>query len=70
MSKEVRIFDAEKSEWKDEAPLPAEFGGGEGGLWFHRSVEYEDGNGRSVMCFGGYVDSNWTKLSDNIITFM
>ena len=32
MAAQVRIFEVEKSEWKEEALLPAEFGGSRGGL--------------------------------------
>ena len=57
ISNKVRIFVAEKSEWKDEAPLPAEFVGRGGGLTHHRAVELRDGNSAFLICLGGFIPS-------------
>ena len=69
ISNEVRIFDVEKSEWKEEAPLPAEFRGSRGGLSHHRAVEMRDGNSAMLICLGGYTDSPFKTHPNHIAVF-
>ena len=56
ISDEVKIFDSEKNEWRDQHPLPYEFVGRKGGLLEHRAVSSQNENGATVICLGGFVD--------------
>ena len=69
ISNKVRIFDVDTYEWKDEAPLPAEFGGNGGGLKDHNAVELQDGNGTMVICLGGYMDKSGKTHPNHIGVF-
>ena len=53
ISNQVKLFDADKSEWKEEAPLPSEFGGTDGGLMVHKAVQMQIGNNERVIYLGG-----------------
>ena len=76
LSNKVRLFDAETLTWKEEAPLPREFGGGGGGLAAHRAVELPKENGGGggregavIICLGGCVDSDAKTHPDYLLLF-
>ena len=56
ISNKVKIYDVGKSEWRDEAPLPTEFGGADGGLLLHETVEMRCGSSVCLLSLGGFVD--------------
>ena len=64
-----QLFDVEKNEWRDEAPLPTQFGGSKGGLVEHRAVEFPKKNGVCVICVGGFVDDDATEHPNHMIVF-
>ena len=66
-SKNVTIFDVNKEEWTDEAPLPIEIGGN--GFSGHRAVEWPtegNNNNNVIVCIGGY---NGTNYCSNLVVF-
>ena len=66
-SDKVMIFDADKREWREEAPLPPEAVDREGGgLYNHRAVEIPTENGVAVICIGG---GTGRGFSSNLIVF-
>jgi len=69
LSNKVWVFDAAKSVWKEDEPLPAEFGGSGGGLKCHRAVEIPKENGVFVLCIGGYVDAGLKKHPEHFILY-
>ena len=69
ISNKVRSFDVQTSEWQDEEPLPAEFGGSGGGLSCHSAVALQNGNRAMVICLGGYVDRSRKKHPNHIGVF-
>ena len=66
-SNKVMIFDADKREWREEAPLPPEAVGERGGLYDHRAVEIPTENGVAIICIGGMTGSR--SYSSNLIVF-
>ena len=66
VSNKVKLFDAEKGEWRSEADLPTEVTGPDGGLRLHRSISVPKGNGVFVFCVGGFVDRRQEKHPDHI----
>ena len=56
VSKEVKLFDVEKEEWRSVTHLPIEVTGADGGLWLHKSISVSKEDGVIVFCVGGYVD--------------
>ena len=50
---EIKIFDAEKSEWKEEEPLSSKLGTG---LTNHRAISFPRKDGVSILCLGGFSD--------------
>jgi len=69
ITNKVWVFDAAKSVWKENEPLPAEFGGSGGGLMMHRAVEIPKENGVFVLCIGGYVDAELKKHPEHFILY-
>ena len=69
VSNRVKIFNTEKYEWVEKDPLPAEFGGSEGGLWYHKAVTSQNENGATVFCLGGYIDKSERIHSSHITAF-
>ena len=69
LSKEVSVFDAAQSEWREEESLPAEFGGAEGGLVEQRSVGISIEGGAFVVCLGGLIDVKQCKHPDHMLVF-
>ena len=55
VSNRVAIFDVSKSEWTEEATIPTQFGGSEGGLQQHQAFETRNETAVTVICVGGYV---------------
>ena len=66
VSKKVKLFDAEKGEWRSEADLPTEVTGPDGGLRGHRSISVPKENGVFVFCVGGHVDCRDIEHPDHI----
>ena len=62
----VWIYDAKKCRWKEDEPLPAEFGAG---LLMHQAVEIPKENGVFVLCIGGYVDTGRTKHPEHLVLY-
>ena len=69
ISNRVKIFDATKFKWKEEAPLPSEFGGSDGGLKMHKAVEMSIGNSNCVICLGGYIDKLAKAHPSHVVVF-
>ena len=69
ISNQVKLFDATKFEWKEEAPLPSEFGGSDGGLKMHEAVEMSIGNRDCVICLGGYIDRSLKTHPSHMVVF-
>jgi len=69
MSNRVKIFNADKLEWKDEESLPSTMVGDEGGLMYHRAVTAQTEQGKTLLCIGGWIDSAMTKHPSHIAAF-
>ena len=65
VSNRVAIFDVDKSEWKEDAPLSSKFSGDGGGLKHHQAFETQNENGVSVICIGGYIDVDFEQHPDH-----
>ena len=49
---EIKIFDAEKSEWQEEEPLSSKLSAG---LGAHRAISFPRKDGISILCLGGII---------------
>ena len=67
ITKRVAMYDIITSEWKEEASLPPQFGGSEGGLKRHQAFATRNETAMSVICVGGYIDGGGKKLTDHMI---
>ena len=64
-SKDAKIFDVEKNEWKKELEIPDEIVAGRR-LLEHQAVEMKTEKGIVVVCIGG---QTFDELSQNMIVF-
>ena len=64
LSNKVKIFDAEKREWRDEEPFLSKLGLG---LGDHRAIGFPRKDGVSIICLGGF--SNISKHPSYMVVF-
>ena len=65
----LKIFDAEKLEWKEGAYLPDELIGRDGGLLYPEAIRFATQNGSIALCIGGYRDESCEDPSRYIVRF-
>ena len=61
ISNQVKLFDVEVGKWRDEAALPVEVSGPNGGLRCHEAISVPREDGVFVICVGGYCNLKMTE---------